>query len=175
MIRATALLLLTAIVLSSCTAKPKTQPVQQSSEQTTPAIADPTPPDPPSSTEVAPELKNLPAFVTLAVGGLADEGEKEGIKIDDTFRLFRTEAESQQVLAFYQKELRDRGWQTDNQVAKSGTVGLALQEFRHADDVLFLIVGEPEGPQSSDPVQSKRHVVLLSAKSLKPGSSQVKP
>jgi hypothetical protein len=114
-------------------------------------------------------MKNMPAFLTLAIGGIASEGEKEGIEVQDNLRLFRTDASSREVLAFYAKEMKNRGWTTDNQVAQSGTVGLAMQEYRHAGaDAVYLIISEPEDAQSSDETKSKRHVALLPAKKTKP-------
>ena len=161
-------LLLALLLLVACTRK---QATETSKPETPPqaAVADPTPPGPPNSVEVPADLKNMPTFVTLAIGGIGSEGEKEGIEVQENPRLFRTEAQAQEIISFYAKELKDRGWTTHNQVARSGTVGLSMQEYRRAGtDALYVIVSEPEDPQSSDPKETKRHVVLLSAKVRKP-------
>jgi hypothetical protein len=107
-------LLVAALVLTACTSKQKTEgrksdppPEKQEASVT---FADPTPPDPPSSVEVPVDLKNMPAFLMLAIGGIAGEGEKEGVEVQDNFRLFRTDASSREILAFYAKEMKDRGW-----------------------------------------------------------------
>jgi hypothetical protein len=122
-------------------------------------------------TEVSAELKNMPAFLTMAIGGIADEGEKEGIEVQENMRLFRTGATAQEVVSFYAKEMKDRGWTTDNQVARSKTVGLSMQEYRRAgSEALYLIVSEPEDSQSSDPMKVRRYVALLPAKVRKPKS-----
>lgn len=171
--RHSAVFLFAALILSSCTSKQKTgaqklEPAQERQEAPV-TVADPTPPDPPNSVQVPTDMKNMPAFLTLAIGGIASEGEKEGIEVQDNLRLFRTDASSREVLAFYAKEMKNRGWTTDNQVAQSGTVGLAMQEYRHAGaDAVYLIISEPEDAQSSDETKSKRHVALLPAKKTKP-------
>ena len=164
--------LLALVLLGACTTKPKTDAAIEPSPAPAPVIADPTPPSPPNSVEVPVNgLKDTPAFMVLAIGGLADDGEKERIEMQDTFRLFRTDATAQDIVSFYAKEMKDRGLTTDNQVARSGKVGLVMQDFWHAgNEALFLIVSEPEDPQSADPTQSKRHVALLPAKVKKPKS-----
>jgi len=165
--------LIAALILTACTSKQKTESRKserlQENQQAPVSVADPTPPDPPNSFEVPVDLRNMPAFLTLAIGGIASEGEKEGIEVQESFRLFRTDASSREILAVYAREMMDRGWTTDNQVAQSGKVGLAMQEYRHAStDVLYLIISEPEDAQSSDETKSKRHVALLPAKRKKP-------
>jgi hypothetical protein len=98
---------------------------------------------------VTADLKNMPAFLLLAVGGIGAEGEKEGIEVREDLRLFRTDTDAQDIASFYAKEMKDRGWATDNQVAQSSKVGLTMQEYRHGGtDALYLIIGEPEDPQS---------------------------
>lgn len=113
----------------------------------------------------------MPAFLTMAIGGIADEGEKEGIEVQENMRLFRTAATAQEIVSFYARELKDRGWTTDNEVARSKTVGLSMQEYRHASsEALYLIVSEPEDPRSSDPTKALRYVALLPAHVKKPKS-----
>jgi hypothetical protein len=163
-----AALVLTLTILGACTRKPKTETV--TAEVQVP-LADPTPPAPPNSEEVSAELKNMPAFMTLAIGGIAGEGEKEGIDVQENMRLFRTGATAPEIVSFYAKEMKNRGWTTDNQVASSSRVGLSMQEYRRAaDEALYLIVSEPEDPQSSDPTKAKRHVALLPARVRPPKS-----
>ncbi len=172
-LRLVVLPLLAALVLGACTSKRKTESRKseslQQKQEASITIADPTPPDPPNSVPVPTDLKNMPAFLTFAIGGIASEGEKEGVEVQENLRLFRTDASSREVLAFYAKEMKDRGWTTDNQIAQSGTVGLAMQEYRHAGtDAMYLIISEPEDALSSDETKSKRHVALLPAKRTKP-------
>jgi hypothetical protein len=78
--------------------------------------------------------------------------------------LFQTDAAAQEIVWFYAKQMKDRGWTSDNQVARSSKVGLTLQEYRRAgNEALNLIISEPEEPQSSDATKAKRHVALLPA------------
>lgn len=158
--------MLTFVVLSACTRKPN----PETPKQEAPPIADPTPPDPPNSVEVpVAGLQNMPTFMVLAVGGIADEGEKEGIEVQENLRLFRTDAATKDIVAFYAREMKVRGWTTDNQVAQSGKVGLTMAEYRRAGtEALYLIIGEPEDPQSSDATKAKRYVALLPARVTKP-------
>lgn len=154
--------MLTVIVLTACTSKQKAEPPKELESAV--AISDPTPPDPPNSVEVQADLKTMPTMIVLAIGGIADEGEKEGVDVQENVRMFRTESSAQEILAFYAKEMKDRGWTTDNQVAKSGKVGLAMQEYHHSStDAMYLIISEPEDPKSSDPREAMRHVALLPA------------
>ena len=155
------------VVLVACTSKPKTETAKE--QESAPVVADPTPPSPPRSVEVSADAKNMPAFLLLAVGGIADEGAKEGIEVQENIRLFRTDATAPEVVSFYAKEMKDRGWTTDSQVAQSDKVGLTMQEYRHAGvDALYLIISEPEDPQSSDSARASRYVALLPAKVKKP-------
>jgi hypothetical protein len=163
-----AIALLTLLILGACSPKPKTE---TAAEVVQAPVADPTPPAPPNSEEVSAELKNMPAFLTMAIGGIADEGEKEGIDVQENMRLFRTDTTAQEIVSFYAKEMKDRGWTTDNQVARSKTVGLSMQEYRRAgSEALYLIVSEPEDSRSSDPTKASRYVALLPAKVRKPKS-----
>jgi hypothetical protein len=156
------IVLLAIVFLGACTTKPKTESPKQEAPT---VVADPTPPDPPNSVEVSADIKIMPAFLTLAIGGIGNEGEKEGIEMQENFRLFRTNAAAQEIVAFYQKEMKNRGWTTDNQVAQSGKVGLTMQEYSRAGtEALYLIISEPEDSQSSDDTKSKRHIALLPAK-----------
>jgi hypothetical protein len=157
------LLAATLLLLAGCKGQPKAEaPIDKPAPA---AISDPTPPDPPNSVEVsARDLNNMPAFLTMAIGGIANEGEKEGIQVQENLRLFRTDTATSQLVAFYSGELKQRGWTTDSQVAQSSTVGLTMQQYRHgAEDALFVIVSEPEDPRSADEVKAKRHVALLPA------------
>jgi hypothetical protein len=153
---------LLTLILGACTRKPKTE---------TPAvevqapIADPTPPGAPNSEQVPADLTNLPASITLAVGGIASEGENEGIEVQENMRVFRSDVTAPEIVAFYTTEMKNRGWTGDNQVAHSSRMGLSIQEYRRAGtEALYLIISEPEDPQSSDPTKAKRYVVLLPAK-----------
>lgn len=151
--------LLLVPILAACTGK-------QEAAKPQPAIAkvsDPTPPAPPNSVEVPADLKNMPAFLLLAIGGIADEGEKEGIAVQENLRIFRTDAAVQAITSFYTSEMKARGWTNHNQTAQSAKVGLTMQEYRRPGQALYLIVSEPEDPQSSDATKSKRHVALLPA------------
>ena len=165
--RTTALVPLILLMFVACTRQPTPETAKQ---EAAPAISDPTPPDPPNSVEVqAAGLQNMPAFMVLAIGGIADEGEKEGIEVHENLRLFRTDAGAQEIVSFYARELKDRGWTTDNQVARSAKVGLTMTEYRRAGtDALYVIISEPEDLQSSDATKSKRHVALLPAKVTRP-------
>jgi len=157
-------ILLSLILVVACTTKPKTDTAN--AQPPAPVNSDPTPPPPPNSVEVPADLKNMPAFLLLAVGGLADEGEKEGIEMQENMRLFETTAATPEIVSFYAKEMKDRGWTTDNQVAHSSKVGITMQEYRRAaaSEALYLIIGEPEHGEIPDPANDKRHVALLPAK-----------
>jgi hypothetical protein len=142
-----AVVLVTLVILGACMRKPKTETA--AAEVQVP-IADPTPPAPPNSEEVSAELKNMPAFLTLQIGGIAGEGEKEGIDVQENMRLFRTDATAPEIVSFYAKEMKNRGWTTDNQVASSSRVGLSMQEYRRAaHEALYLIVSEPDESQAA--------------------------
>ena len=107
--------------------------------------------------------------MTMAIGGIADEGEKEGIDVQENLRLFRTDTTAQEIVSFYAKEMKDRGWRIDNQVARSKATGLSIQQYRRAgSEALYLIVSEPEDSHSSDPTKARRYVALLPAKVRKP-------
>jgi hypothetical protein len=94
------------------------------------------------------------------------KGEKGGIEMQEDLRLFRTDATAFEIVSFYAAQMKDRGWTTDKQVARSGTVGLIIQKYRRAatSEALYIIISEPEDAQSSDPTKGKRHVALLPAK-----------
>jgi hypothetical protein len=156
--------LLTLLLLAGCTNKPKAEPSKMQSPS--PAISDPTPPAPPNSVEEPADIKHLPTFLLMVMGGLADEGEKEGIEMQENIRLFRTDAAGGEILSFYAKEMKDRGWTTDNQVARSSKVGIAIQEYRRASasEALFLVISEPAPGEISDSADDRRHVALLPAK-----------
>jgi hypothetical protein len=161
-----AVILLILFLLGACTRKAKTE---THADEVQAPVEDPTPPAPPNSEEVSADLKNMPAFMTMAIGGIADEGEKEGIDVQENLRLFRTDTTAQEIVSFYAKEMKDRGWTTDNQVARSKATGLSIQEYRRAgSEALYLIVSEPEDSQSSDPTKARRYVALLPAKVRKP-------
>jgi hypothetical protein len=100
-----AIALLTLPILGACTPKPKTE---TRAEVVQAPVADPTPPAPPNSEEVSAELKNMPAFLTMAIGGIADEGEKEGIDVQENMRLFRTGATAQEIVSFYLRKRNER-------------------------------------------------------------------
>jgi multidrug efflux pump subunit AcrA (membrane-fusion protein) len=68
--------LLLVLVLTACTAKQKQGQPQPQPPAT---VSDPTPPDPPNSVEVPADIKHMPTFLLMAIGGIASEGEKEGI------------------------------------------------------------------------------------------------
>jgi hypothetical protein len=147
--------------LTACNGRQKSAEPQH---EATVTVSDPTPPDPPDSVQVPADLKNMPAFLLLAIGGIASEGEKEGIEAQENVRVFRTDASAQDITSFYARELKARGWTTDNQTAQSGKVGLTMQEYRRAGtEALYLIISEPEDAQSSDATKAKRHVALLPA------------
>jgi hypothetical protein len=156
--------LLALVLLGVCTTKPKTDTAQQ--PPPAPVVSDPSPPPPPNSVEVPADIKNMPTFLLMAVGGLADEGEKEGIEIQENVRLFQTDAAAPEIVSFYAKEMKDRGWTTDHQVARSSKVGLTMQEYRRAaaSEALYLIISEPEDGETSAAGKDKRHVALLPAK-----------
>jgi hypothetical protein len=161
-----AVILLILFLLGACTRKAKTE---THADEVQAPVEDPTPPAPLNSEEVSADLKNMPAFVTMAIGGIADEGEKEGIDVQENLRLFRTDTTAQEIVSFYAKEMKDRGWTTDNQVARSKATGLSIQQYRRAgSEALYLIVSEPEDSQSSDPTKARRYVALLPAKVRKP-------
>lgn len=159
---------LSLTLLVSCTSRPKSEtPAAQAPAPVAvnPLIVDPTPPAPPSSIELPADLKNIPAFLTLAIGGIADEAEKDGIEVQENMRLFRTTAAAPELLAFYSKEMKDRGWTTDNQVAQSTKFGFTMQEYRGVGGAItYLVISEPEDPRSSDASKSSRHAALLAAK-----------
>jgi hypothetical protein len=155
------------LFLPACTNQPKSDTVNV--QESAPVIADPTPPIPPNSSEVPADLKNMPTFLFMAIGGIGSEGEKEGIEVQENMRLFRTNAPAQEVVSFYARAMKDRGWTSANQVARSSTVGLSMQEYRRGgSEALYLIISEPEDPQSSDDTKSKRYVALLPARLTKP-------
>ncbi len=161
-----AVILVILFLLGACTRKAKTE---THADEVQAPVEDPTPPAPPNSEEVSAVLKNMPAFMTMAIGGIADEGEKEGIDVQENLRLFRTDTTAQEVVSFYAKEMNDRGWTTGNQVARSKATGLSIQQYRRAgSEALYLIVSEPEDSQSSDPTKARRYVALLPAKVRKP-------
>ena len=166
-----ALPILLALLLAACTTKPKTETAEQ--PPPAPVVADPTPPAPPNSVELPADIKHLPTFLLLAVGGLGSEGEKEGIEMQENLRLFRTEAAAPEIVSFYAKEMKDRGWTTDNQAARSAKLGLTMLEYQRAaaGEALYVIISEPEGGELPDPEQSKRHVALLPAKRKKKAAS----
>ena len=160
LVRAVAVFLL-IFVLTACNGRQKSAEPQH---EATVTVSDPTLPDPPDSVQVPADLKNMPAFLLLAIGGIASEGEKEGIEAQENVRVFRTDASAQDIKSFYARELKARGWTTDNQTAQSGKVGLTMQEYRRAGtEALYLIISEPEDAQSSDATKAKRHVALLPA------------
>src|ERR1700740_2673675 len=155
-------LVLLTLILGACTRKLKTETAIAEVQA---PIADPTPPAAPNSEDVPADLTNLPASITLAIGGVRSEGEKEGIEVEENLRVFRSDVAAPQIVAFYTKEMKNRGWTSDHQVAHSSRMGLSIQEYRHAgNEALYLIISEPEDPQSSDPTKAKRYVVLLPAK-----------
>ena len=159
-------MLLALFALGACTREPSPEtPKEQASA---PVIADPTPPDPPNSVEVPADIKHLPSFMLLTVGATASEAEKDGIEVQENMRLFRTDSAVSEILSFYSQQMKDRGWTTDNQVAKSSKVGVSIQQYRHGSEALFLVISEPEEPQSSDDTKRKRHVALLPAILKKP-------
>lgn len=151
--------LLLVPILPACTGKQKAAEPQSAIA----TVSDPTPPPPPNSVEVPADLKNMPAFLLLAIGGIAGEGEKAEIEAQENVRIFRTDAATQQITSFYAGEMKARGWTTDNQTAQSAKVGLTMQEYRRPGQALYLIVSEPEDPNSSDATKGKRHVALLPA------------
>jgi len=152
--------------LGACTRKAKTE---THADEVQAPVEDPTSPAPPNSEEVSAILKNMPAFMTMAIGGIADEGEKEGIDVQENLRLFRTDTTAQEIVSFYAKEMKDRGWTIDNQVARSKATGLSIQQYRRAgSEALYLIVSEPEDSHSSDTTKARRYVALLPAKVRKP-------
>ncbi len=161
--------LLSLIAFGACTRKPN--PETPNAQVSAPVIADPTPPEPPNSVEVAADIKHFPTFMVFAIGAVASEAEKDGIQVQESMRLFQTDATTAEILAFYSQQMKDRGWTTDNQVAKSSKVGVTIQQYRHAtDEAYFLVISEPEEAQSSDPTKAKRHVALLPAIVKKPKS-----
>jgi len=154
--------LLLLIAFGACTRKSPPETPKES--VSSPAIADPTPPDPPNSVEVSADIKNFPTFMLMAVGGLATEAEKDGIEVQENMRLFETDTAAQEILSFYKQQMKDRGWTTDNQVASSSKVGVTIQQYRHGPaEAWFLIISEPEEPQSSDSTKGKRHVAMVPA------------
>ena len=94
----------------------------------------------------------MPLFIGMTVGGLAEEGEKEGTEIQENMRLFQTDAAAQEILSFYGKEMKDRGWTTDNKVAHSDKLGVNIQEYRRTagSEALYVIIGEPEHGEIPD-------------------------
>ena len=155
-------ILLILLLLAGCTSKPRAD----TATAPAPVIADPTPPAPPNSVEEPADIKHLPTFMVMAIGGIGSEGEKEGIEVQENMRLFRTDAAGPEILSFYAKEMKDRGWTTDNQVARSSKVGIAIQEYRRAaaSEALFLVISEPASGEIPDTIDEKRHVALLPAK-----------
>jgi hypothetical protein len=163
-LRSAVAVLLALLILAGCTTKSNTDAAKE--QPPVPVIADPTPPPPPNSVEEPADIKHLPTFLLIVMGGIADEGEKEGIEMQENIRLFRTDAASPEILSFYGKEMKDRGWTTDNQVARSSKVGIAIQEYRRvaASEALFLVISEPVPGEIPDSADEKRHVALLPAK-----------
>ena len=169
-LRSAVAVLLALFMLAGCTTKSKTETAKE--QPPSPVIADPTPPAPPNSLEEPADIKHLPTFLLMVMGGIADEGEKEGIEMQENIRLFRTDAAGPEILSFYAKEMKDRGWTTDNQVARSSKVGIAIQEYRRAaaSEALFLVISEPVPGEIPDSADEKRHVALLPAKVKKKNS-----
>ena len=163
-LRSAVAVLLALFMLAGCTTKSKTETAKE--QPPSPVIADPTPPAPPNSLEEPADIKHLPTFLLIVMGGIADEGEKEGIEIQENVRLFQTDAAAPEIVSFYAKEMKDRGWTTDHQVARSSKVGLTMQEYRRAaaSEALYLIISEPEDGETSAAGKDKRHVALLPAK-----------
>jgi hypothetical protein len=107
----------------------------------------------------------------FAVGTVASEAEKDGIQVQESMRLFQTDATAADILAFYSQQMKNRGWTTDNQVARSSKVGVTIQQYRHGtEEAWFLVISYPEEAQSSNPAKGKRHVALLPATVNKPKS-----
>src|SRR5690349_6096572 len=96
------IVLLLSAVLAGCKSKSATtatvMPID-TMKPASPVIADPTPPWPPNSVEIsATDINNFPAFMMLAMGGVANEGEKENLVMDENVRLFQTDASAADLL-----------------------------------------------------------------------------
>jgi hypothetical protein len=161
--------LMVLVVAVACTRKPN--PEMPKEQVSAPVVVDPTPPEPPNSLEVPADIKHFPTFMLFAVGTVASEAEKDGIQVQESMRLFQTDATAADILAFYSQQMKNRGWTTDNQVARSSKVGVTIQQYRHGtEEACFLVISDPEEAQSSDPAKGKRHVALLPATVNKPKS-----
>jgi hypothetical protein len=163
--------LLSLVAFGACTRKPNPETPKEQEQVSAQVVVDPTPPEPPNSVEVPADIKHFPTFMLFAVGTVASEAEKDGIQVQESMRLFQTDATAADILAFYSQQMKDRGWTTDNQVARSSKVGVTIQQYRRGtEEAWFLVISDPEEAQSSDPAKGKRHVALLPAIVKKPKS-----